>query len=105
MKWFLSIIILLLTLLTPASLWSQNKKEKVVTVVSEETATPELYVANNILYIKNAPIGSKLQVITIVGNKVREIEMHVSDGSYELNLPKSIYIFKLEGVVRKFVIR
>jgi hypothetical protein len=84
-------------------LFAQGKKER--SAVIEEITFPELNVINNILYIKNAPVGSKLEIITIVGNKVRQIEMKSGEGAYELNLPKAIYIFKLDGVVRKFVIR
>jgi hypothetical protein len=70
----------------------------------ETILVPEMYLSNNILYIKNAQPGAKLQIITIVGNKVREIELQNRDGAYELNLPKAIYIFKLQGIVRKFII-
>lgn len=72
----------------------------------EETRTPEINVVNNLLTVKNAPIGSYLEIVSIVGNKVMAIEMKSTDASYDLsNLPKAIYIFKLEGVVRKFIIR
>ncbi|MDR0542946.1 MAG: hypothetical protein LBH19_12160 [Dysgonamonadaceae bacterium] len=83
----------------------QAKKEKGVVM---ETHSAEMYIANDILYIKNAPVGAKLQIITIVGNKVREIEIQSRDVACELNrfnLPKAIYIFKMEGIVRKFVIK
>jgi hypothetical protein len=40
-----------------------------------------------------------------VGSKVREIEIQSREVAYELHLPKAIYIFKLEGMVRKFVIK
>ncbi|MDR2057318.1 MAG: hypothetical protein LBP83_03375 [Dysgonamonadaceae bacterium] len=73
--------------------------------MSESIIFPELNVVNNVLYVKNAPIGSRLEVITIVGNKVLVIEIKSHNLTYELNLPKAIYIFKLEGVVRKFVIK
>uniref|UniRef100_UPI00070279C9 T9SS type A sorting domain-containing protein n=1 Tax=Candidatus Symbiothrix dinenymphae TaxID=467085 RepID=UPI00070279C9 len=82
---------------------AQNKARNGTPVA--ETATPELTVTNNTLHIKNATIGSKLEIITIVGNKVLQIEMQTTNSTYELNLPKAIYIFKLEGVVRKFVIK
>jgi len=89
------------------SLYAQQaKKEK--TTVKEEALAPEMSVVNNVLYIQNAPVGAKLQIITIVGNKVREIEINDKEVRYELNqlnLPKAIYIFKLEGTVRKFVIK
>ncbi|MDR2806057.1 MAG: hypothetical protein LBB85_10580 [Dysgonamonadaceae bacterium] len=86
------------------SLYAQQaKKEK--GMITEGVVVPEMYVSNNVLYIKDAQVGSKLQIITIVGNKVREIEIQSKDVAYELNLPKAIYIFKLQGIVRKFVIK
>lgn len=85
-------------------IYSQDKKEE-VSVVETTQQSPELSLADNILYVKNAPIGSKIEIITIVGSKIKEIEVKSSEGSYELNLPRAIYIFKLEGTVRKFVIR
>jgi hypothetical protein len=100
-KFFFLIVFLLISL--QVSLFSQERKEKVA--VSENIVFPELHVINNILYIKNAPLGSRLEVITIVGNKVLVIEIKSRNLTYELNLPKAIYIFKLEGVVRKFVIK
>jgi len=93
--------------LLPLSLYAQEAKKEKGTIV-EETLSPEMSVANNAVYIKNAPANAKLQIITIVGNKVREIEVNGNgrdEVSYTLNLPKAIYIFKLEGMVRKFVIR
>ncbi|MCL1937188.1 MAG: hypothetical protein FWF52_02185 [Candidatus Azobacteroides sp.] len=104
MKRFLLIIMFSSLLLAQNALFAQYKRDRANGGV-EETISPEMNVVNNILYIKNAPIGAKLQVISIVGNKVREIEMKNSEGVYELNLPRAIYIFKLEGMVRKFVIR
>jgi len=103
MKIFSLIITLLLLFSIQYPLLAQDKKEKVI--VAEEVLLPELNVVNNVLYVKNAPVGKTLEIITIVGSKVRKIEMKSSEGTYELNLPKAIYIFKLEGVVRKFVIK
>jgi hypothetical protein len=99
------LLIALFLLVSPQvflSVSAQDKKEKSAVV---ETPQPELNVTNNVLYIKNAPIGSRLEIITIVGNKVQEIVIKSTDSSYVLTLPKAIYIFKIEGVVRKFVIR
>lgn len=88
----------------PVSLYSQEKKEKVV-VVEEEVNVPEIKLVNNTVEVKNAPKKSRLEIISILGSKVKEIEMKTSDGTYDLDLPKGIYIFKLEGLVRKFVIK
>jgi hypothetical protein len=103
MKRLLRLVTFLLMLSMQVPLLAQSKKDKVAE--TEEVVLPELYVTGNTLYVKNAPVGAKLQIITIVGNKVREIEMHSGNETFELNLPKAIYIFKMEGVVRKFVIR
>ena len=86
------------------SLYAQEAKKEKGTMM-EETLSPEMSVANNTIYIKNAPVNAKLQIITIVGNKVREIEITDREFSQVLNLPKGIYIFKLEGMVRKFFIK
>ena len=69
----ISIIITLLCMLflLPVPLFAQNKKDK--DLVTEEILVPELNVINNTLYVRNAPIGEKLEVITIVGNKVLEL--------------------------------
>ncbi|GHT53542.1 hypothetical protein FACS189451_05750 [Bacteroidia bacterium] len=71
----------------------------------EEVVVPDMTVVNSKLTLKNAPIGRRVEIFTILGNKVRQIEIKSQDGEYELNLPRAIYIFKLDGVVKKFVIR
>ena len=89
------------------SLYAQEAKKEKGTM-TEETLGIEMSVVHNTVFIKNPPANAKLQIITIVGNKVREIEVNGNgqdEVSYLLNLPKAIYIFKLEGMVRKFVIR
>ena len=103
MKRFILIIALSSVVSTQSFLFSQEKKEPVVVI--EEAPTPELSVVNNILSVKNARVGSRIEIISIVGNRIDSIEMKTTSGTYELRLPKAIYIFKLEGVVRKFVIR
>jgi hypothetical protein len=103
MKKLFYLIALLLLVSSPVFLFAQEKKDKVL--VTEEVILPELSVANNILYIKNAPVGRRVEVITIVGNKVLEIEIKSTNVTHVLELPKAIYIFKLDGVVRKFVIK
>lgn len=102
MKRLLIFLILFVVALLPVCTFGQTTPKKPAV---EETDSPEISVVDNKLYVKNARIGSELEVITIVGNKVKSIKMKTSQGEYELNLPKGIYIFRLEGVVRKFVIK
>jgi hypothetical protein len=72
---------------------------------ANEIAVPEMSVSDNKLTLKNAPVGKHIVIYTIIGNKVRQIEIKSPDEEHELKLPRAIYIIKLEGIVRKFVIR
>ena len=104
MKKFLLILLGICCMSLSLSLYAQEaKKEK--GMMTEEAPVPTMRVVDNILYVTDAPIGAKIQIISIVGNKVREIIVQESNASYVLNLPKTIYIFKMEGMVRKFIIR
>ena len=60
---------------------------------------------DNRIIVSNAPEKSKLEVFNIVGSKVKEIEMKQSSGEYPVTLPKGLYIVRIEGIVRKIVIR
>lgn len=85
--------------------FAQDKQNKKQATVAEELVVPEMVLVNNKLTVKNAPVGRQVEIFTILGNKVRQIEIKTPSGDYELNLPRAIYIFKLDGVVKKFVVR
>ncbi|MDR1631894.1 MAG: hypothetical protein LBR97_03285 [Dysgonamonadaceae bacterium] len=85
--------------------FAQDKQNKKQTAVAEELVMPEMILINNKLTLRNAPVGRRVEIFTILGNKVRQIEIKTPAGDYELNLPRAIYIFKLDGVVKKFVVR
>jgi len=88
-----------------ASVFSQDNKNRKEPVAMDEQVMPEMYVVNNRLYIKNAPVGKRVEVITIIGNKIRDILITSSEFEYDLNLPRAIYIFRMDGTVKKFVIK
>ena len=85
--------------------FAQDKQSRKQVAVGEELVIPEMILVNNKLTLKNAQTGRRVEIFTILGNKVRQIEIKTPDGDYELNLPRAIYIFKLDGVVKKFVVR
>jgi hypothetical protein len=85
--------------------FAQDKQNRKQTAVAEEVVMTEMILDNNKLTLKNAPVGRRVEIFTILGNKVRQIEIKTPNGDYELNLPRAIYIFKLDGVVKKFVVR
>jgi len=105
MKRIVLIFAFLMILSCGVSVFSQDNKNRKEPVVVEEQAMPEMYVDNNTLYLKNAPVGKRVEIITIIGNKIREIQVTSPEGSYILNLPRAIYIFRLDGMVKKFVIK
>ncbi|MDR1718573.1 MAG: T9SS type A sorting domain-containing protein [Dysgonamonadaceae bacterium] len=81
----------------------QDVKGKVV-----EIERPAIEIAlsdSNVLTVKNAKIGSKIEIYSIIGTKVKEIEMKSTVGEFTLSLPKSIYIIRLGEIVRKYVIK
>ena len=88
------------------SVFSQDDKNRKTPAAMEEQVTPEMNVVDNKLYLKNAPVGKRVEVISIIGNKVRDIQINspVLEG-YELNLLRGIYIFKMDGMVKKFIVR
>ena len=105
MKRTVFIIVFLLALSYPSFIFSQDNKNRKDAVAIEEQVTPEMYVSNNKLYLKNASVGKRVEIITIIGNKIREIQITAPENEYELNLPRAIYIFRLDGMVKKFVIK
>ncbi|MDR0732915.1 MAG: T9SS type A sorting domain-containing protein [Dysgonamonadaceae bacterium] len=86
-------------------IFAQEKQNRRQPAAAERVAAPEMMLINNKLTLKNAPVGQWLEIFTILGNKVRKIEIRTPNGEYDLNLPQAIYIFKLDGVVKKFVVR
>jgi len=60
---------------------------------------------DNRIIVSNAPEKSKMEIYSIVGSKVKEIEMKQPSGEYPVTLPKGYYIVRIEGIVRKIVIR
>ena len=60
---------------------------------------------DNRIIVSNAPEKSKMEIYNIVGSKVQEIEMKQPSGDYPVSLPKGYYIVRIEGIVRKIVIR
>lgn len=93
------VFLTILLYLSPA--FAQDKKEPVAVT---DAIVPEMNIVDNKLYVKNA-VGKRVQIITIIGNKVRELEIKSPLFEYDLNLPKAIYIFKMEGIVKKVVIK
>jgi hypothetical protein len=84
---------------------AQDKQQRKQVAAVKQLAVPEISVDNNKLILKNAPAGRRVEIFSVLGNKVLQIEITTPHGEYELPLPRAIYIFKLDGIVKKFVVR
>jgi len=102
----IALIFMFLTVLSfQVSILSQDGKNKKVPVVVEEQVTPEMNVVNKKLTITNAPVGKRVEVFSIIGNKIRDIQITSSEFTTELNLPRAIYVFKMDGMTKKFIVK
>lgn len=71
----------------------------------KEADSIEISAYDNKIVVENAPLGSKLEIYSVVGNKVKEIPMKQSSGEYIVNINKGYYIIRIAETVRKIVIR
>ena len=77
-------------------------------VKQAEIAEPdsiEISAYDNKIVVKNAPIGSKLEIYRVVGIRVKEIKMKQPDGEYTVDIAKGYYIVRIGETVRKVAIR
>jgi len=100
-------ILFLLVLQVGVSVSAQEKKpEKIVSAVKAEEPNPiEISVNENRITVANVPVGSKLEIYSVVGIKVKEIEMKQPAGEYLLNIAKGYYIVRIGETVRKIAVR
>jgi len=81
--------------LAPSAEVSKQPDTLVVTVVA----------IDNRIKVENAPTGSRLEIYSVVGIKVAEIEMKQPCGEYAVNIAKGYYIVRIGDTVRKVAIR
>ena len=65
----------------------------------------EINTYDNKIVVRNAPINSRLEIYSLVGIRVKEIEMKQSDGEYTVNIAKGYYIVRIGETVCKIAIR
>lgn len=65
----------------------------------------EITVYENRIKVENAPVGSLLEIYSVVGIKVKEIEIKQPSGEYVVNIAKGYYIIRIGDTVRKIAIR
>ena len=60
---------------------------------------------DNKIVVENAPAGSKLEIYSVVGIRVKEIPMKQPSGEYTVDIAKGYYIVRIGDTVRKVSIR
>lgn len=99
---YLFIIVTSLLLSFPAIASEDSFQQR---VTQTEPAPIEISAYDSCIHVKNAPIGSVLEIYSVVGIKVKEIKIKESNGEYPVNIPKGYYIIRIGETVRKIVIR
>lgn len=109
MRLLLSIVLLL-------AVWAgyplEVSAQQAVTNTSASTATKEktpdtieISAYDNKIVVENAPVGSKLEIYSVVGIRVKEIQMKQPSGEYPVDIAKGYYIVRIGETVRKISIR
>ena len=73
--------------------------------VIDVTLPVEISVFENRIRVENAPVGSKLEIYSVVGIKVKELEVKQPSGEYVVDIAKGYYIVRIGETVRKIAIR
>ena len=77
-----------------------------IAVSEEKEPTPiKISAYDNKIVVENAPIGSKLEIYSVVGIRVKEISLKQPSGEYTVDIAKGYYIVRIGDTVRKIAIR
>ena len=78
---------------------------RVATPKDKEKDSVEISAYDNKIVVENAPAGSKLEIYSVVGIRVKEIPMKQPSGEYTVDIAKGYYIVRIGDTVRKVSIR
>ena len=100
------IIALALAFSASYPVYAQANKSGVKTFARQEDPSPiEITAYENRIKVENAPVGSILEIYSVVGIKVKEIEVKQSTAEYVVDIAKGYYIIRIGDTVRKVAIR
>jgi uncharacterized lipoprotein YajG len=104
---FLRVVIAgIFLLLAPASLFAQQTSTPPEAAPKHaSSASVEIIAVDNRIRVANAPADSRLEIYSVVGIKVVEIEMKQPCGEYTVHIAKGYYIIRIGETVRKIAIR
>ena len=99
------IIALALAFSASYPVYAQANKSGVKTFASrqEDPSPIEITAYENRIKVENAPVGSILEIYSVVG--IKEIEVKQSTAEYVVDIAKGYYIIRIGDTVRKVAIR
>lgn len=89
----------------PAYAQTHKSASEGYTVKQNNPDPIEINAYENRIKVTNAPIGSILEIYSVVGIKVKEIEIKQSTAEYPVDIAKGYYIIRIGDTVRKIAIR
>lgn len=90
---------------SPFGVYAQQAKNATHIVKPKEADSIKISAYENTIRVENVTIGSKLEIYSIVGIKVKEIPMKQPSGEYPVDIAKGYYIVRIGETVRKVAIR
>lgn len=90
---------------SPLEVHAQQAKDTTHVAKPKEVDLIEISAYENKIVVKNVPVGSKLEIYSVVGIKVKEIPMKQASGEYTVDIAKGYYIVRIGETVRKVAIR
>lgn len=101
---FSTILVLVLGIIYPFAIPAQQTNTSGHTIEKGPDSI-EISAYDNRIVVKNAPVGSTLEIYSVVGVRVKEIKMKQSSGEYPVDIAKGYYIIRIKETVRKIAIR
>ncbi len=99
----ISIFVLLFAMFTYIPMMAQEQKKS--PTVQTEQSVLDLIVSSDTIRVQNASPGAVMEIYNILGVKINSFIIDSSDKTITLSLPKGYYIFKIENIVRKIVVK
>lgn len=90
---------------SPLGAYAQQAKNPTHIIKPKEADSIRISAYENKIKVENVAIGSKLEIYSVVGIKVKEIPMKQSSGEYPVDIAKGYYIVRIGETVRKVAIR
>ena len=102
-KSLLSLLFLSACMCFQTAVFAQQDAKKLVS--NDPDHVMEITMVGNRIFVENAPVGKRIEVFSVVGLKVADIEIKTPSGDHLLNVPKGYYILRIGDIVRKVAIR